>query len=106
MHLFVEINNGVIEGLVDIGSSMSIVVVSIVRELGIMHLVLGHETCKTTFGIITIALGRLNDIHVRVGNVVCSMVFLVVDTNTYDLLLSLDFLMKIRAMVDVEKGTI
>jgi hypothetical protein len=34
------------------------------------------------------------------------MVFLVVDTNTYDLLLGLDFLMKIGAVVDVEKGTI
>jgi len=30
----------------------------------------------------------------------------VVDTDTYDLLLGLDFLMKIGAVVDVEKGTI
>jgi len=102
----VEINNGVIKGLVYIGSSMSIMVANIVRELGIMHLVLGHETYKKTSGFITIALGRLDDIHVCVGNVVCSMVFLVVDTNTYDLLLSLDFVMKIGAMVDVEKNTI
>jgi len=43
---------------------------------------------------------------VRVGNVVCNMVFLVVDINTYDLLLGLDFLMKIGAMVDVEKNII
>jgi hypothetical protein len=34
------------------------------------------------------------------------MVFLVVDINTYDLLLGLDFLMKIGAVVDVEKCTI
>jgi len=34
------------------------------------------------------------------------MVFLEVDTDTYNLLLGLDFLMKIRAMVDVENGTI
>jgi hypothetical protein len=34
------------------------------------------------------------------------MVFLVVDTDTYDLLLGLDFFMKIRAVVDVEKDTI
>jgi hypothetical protein len=32
--------------------------------------------------------------------------FLVVDTNAYDFLLGLNFLMKIGAMVDVEKGTI
>jgi hypothetical protein len=42
----------------------------------------------------------------HVGNVVCSMVFLVVDIDTYDLLLGLNFLMKIKATVDVEKGTI
>jgi hypothetical protein len=34
------------------------------------------------------------------------MVFLVVDTNSYDFLLRLNFLMKIGAMVDVEKGVI
>jgi hypothetical protein len=34
------------------------------------------------------------------------MVFLVIDTDTYDLLLGLDFLMKSGAVVDVEKGTI
>jgi hypothetical protein len=34
------------------------------------------------------------------------MVFLVVDINTYDLLLGLNFFMKIGAMVNFEKGTI
>jgi hypothetical protein len=34
------------------------------------------------------------------------MVFLVVDMNTYNLMLGLDFFMKIGAMIDVEKGTI
>jgi hypothetical protein len=71
-----------------------------------MHLVSRHETYKTTIGIITITLGRLDDILMHVGNVVYNMVFLVVDTDTYDLLLGLDFLMKIGAMVDVEKCTI
>jgi hypothetical protein len=71
-----------------------------------MHLVSGHETYKTTSGNVTIALGRLDDILVRVGNVVCNMVFLVVDTDTYDLLLGFNFIMKIGAMVDVKKGTI
>jgi hypothetical protein len=60
-------------------------------------------TRKTTLGTVTIVLGRLDDILVRVGNVICNMVFLVVDTDTYDLLLGLDFLMKIGAVVDVEK---
>jgi hypothetical protein len=34
------------------------------------------------------------------------MVFLEVDIDTYDLMLGLDSLMKIGAVVDVEKGTI
>jgi predicted aspartyl protease len=107
MHLPVEINNGMIKGLVDTGASMSVMVANIVRKLGIMHLVSRHETYKlTASGTITTASGRLDDIPMCVGNVVCSMVFLVVDTNTYDLLLGLDFLMKIGAMVDVEKGII
>jgi len=42
-----------IEGLVDIGASMSIMVANVVREFGIMHLVVGHETYKTTFRIMT-----------------------------------------------------
>jgi hypothetical protein len=34
------------------------------------------------------------------------MIFLVVDTDNYDLLLGLDFLIKIGEVVDVEKGVI
>lgn len=41
-----------------------------------------------------------------VGKVVCQMIFLVVDINNYDVLLGLDFRMKIGAIVDVEKGVI
>ncbi len=106
MHLHVETNNGVIEGLVDIGASMLVMAANIIRELGIMHLVSGHETYKTTSGTVTSTLGRLVDIHVHVGNVVCNMVFLVVDIDTYDLLLGLDFFMKIGEVVNVKKGTI
>jgi hypothetical protein len=57
-------------------------------------------------GIITQALGRITNIPVTLGNVVYQMVFLVVDIDTYDLLLRLDFLMKIGTVVDVEKGVI
>ncbi len=37
LHLLVEINNYVVDGLMDTSTSMSIMVVAIVRELGIMH---------------------------------------------------------------------
>jgi len=39
LHLPVEISNCIIEGLVDIGASMSVLAVAVVRELGMMHLV-------------------------------------------------------------------
>ncbi len=90
----------------DTVASMSVIAANIIRELRIMHLVSGHETYKMTFGTITTVLGRLDDIHVHVSNVLCSMVFLVVDINTYNFLLGLNFLMKIGAMVNAKKGTI
>jgi hypothetical protein len=95
-----------IEGLVDIGASMSVMVASVVRELGIMHLVVGHETYKIASSIVTQALGRIAELLVRVGRIICQMIFLVVDINNYDLLLGLDFLIKIIVVVDVEKGVI
>ncbi len=42
----------------------------------------------------------------RIRKTTCSMVFMVVDKNNYDVLLGLDFLIKIKVVVDVEKGLI
>jgi len=53
LHLVVEINRTLIESLVDIATSMSITATNVVRKFNIMHLVSGHETYKTTSGIIT-----------------------------------------------------
>jgi hypothetical protein len=53
LHLTIEINQTLIEGLVDTRASMSVVVASIVKELGIMHLVVGNETYKTTSRMVT-----------------------------------------------------
>jgi hypothetical protein len=100
----VEISNYIVEGLVDTGASMSVMAVVVVRELGMMHLVTSTETYKTASGIITQALGRIDEITVKVGGVQCAMTFMVVDTDGYDVLLGLDFLMKIGAVVDVERG--
>jgi hypothetical protein len=71
-----------------------------------MHLVTGSETYKTASGVITQALGRIDEIPVKVGGVQCTMTFMVVDTDSYDVLLGLDFLIKIGAIVDVERGLI
>ncbi|CAK9863384.1 unnamed protein product [Sphagnum jensenii] len=78
--------------------------INVVRELGIMHLVVGHETYKMVSGIVIQALGRIVELLVKVGGIICQMIFLVVDTDNYDLLLGLDFLIKIRVVMDVEKG--
>jgi hypothetical protein len=42
----------------------------------------------------------------KVGNVQCMMTFMLVDMDNYDILLRLDFLIKISVVVDVEKCTI
>jgi hypothetical protein len=53
LHLTIEINQIMIERLVDTKASMSIMAANVVRELGIVHLVAGHEAYKTTSSIIT-----------------------------------------------------
>ncbi len=106
LHLTIEVNQCLIEGLVDTGASMSVMVAVVVRELGLMHLVLGSETYKMASGAITQALGRISEVPVKVGEVRCKMTFMVVDTDSYDILLGLDLLIKIGAIVDVEQGLI
>jgi predicted aspartyl protease len=95
-----------IEGLVDTGASMSVMAVAVVRELGLMHLVTGSEAYKTASGTLTQALGRIEEVPIKVGGVQCRMTFMVVDTDSYDVLLELDLLIKIGAIVDVEQGLI
>jgi predicted aspartyl protease len=106
LHLPVEINRYVVEGLVDTGASMFVMVAAVVREMGMMHLVAGSETYKTASGVVTQALGWIDEVTVRVKGVLCVMTFMVVDIDNYDVLLGLDFLMKIGAIVDVEQGLI
>ncbi len=76
LHLLVKINWTLIESLVDIGASMLVMATNVVRELGIMHLVLGHETYKITSGTIIQTLGRITNVLVTVGKVVYQMIFL------------------------------
>ncbi len=106
LHFSVEINGYLIEGLVDTGASMSVMAAAVVREMGMMHLVSGSETYKTASGIVTQAMGRINEVSIKTGGVQCLITFMVVDTDSYDVLLGLDFLIKIGAIVDVECGLI
>ncbi len=81
---------------------MLLMVKGVVQKLGIMHLVIGSKSYKITFGITTQALGRINEIVVIVGKIQCPMTSMVINTNIYDILLGLDFLIKIGVVVDVE----
>ncbi len=85
---------------------MSVMAAAVVRELGMMHLVTGSETYKIALGVVTQALGRIDEVPVKVRGVQRAMTFMVVNTDSYDVLLGLDFLMKIGAVVDVERGFI
>jgi hypothetical protein len=106
LHLSMEVNSYLVEGLVDTGTSMSVMVAVVVRELGLMHMVSGSETYKTASGVVTQALGQIDEVLVKVGGVQCTMTFMVVDRDSYDVLLGLDLLIKIGAVVDVERGLI
>jgi hypothetical protein len=63
LHMVVEINQALIESLVNTRVSMSVMATSVVRELGIMHLMASHETYMTTSSIMTCALGGIKKLH-------------------------------------------
>jgi hypothetical protein len=71
-----------------------------------MHLVPSHETYKIASGMVTQALGRITELLMKVGRIICQMIFLVINIDSYDMLLGLDFPIKIRVVIDVEKGVI
>ncbi len=47
-------------------------------------------------------MGRIGDLLVHVGEVVCEMDFMVMDNDWWDLLLGLDFLLKIGIVINIE----
>jgi len=51
-------------------------------------------------------MGGIDEVHVKVGGVQCPMTFMVVDIDNYDILLDLDFLIRINVPMDVEHGLI
>jgi hypothetical protein len=48
-------------------------------------------------------MGKIESIPIRIGNMTSNVVFMVVDTYNYDVLLGLDFLIKIGVVVDMER---
>ncbi len=53
LHLLVEINNYVIEGLMDTRASMYVMAAIAVKELGIMHMVTKSKTYKIASRVVT-----------------------------------------------------
>jgi hypothetical protein len=82
LNLLVEVSNHLVEGLVDIGASMSVMVARVVHELGIMHLFISTKSHKTPSIVGTQTLGEVNEIHVRVGEIQCLVTFMVLTLTT------------------------
>lgn len=53
IHLSVEIGDHQVHGLVDVGASMSVISTSTIKEIGLMHLVLGSKNYKIVLALIT-----------------------------------------------------
>lgn len=105
VHLTVEIAGQEVSGQVDSGATTSVLAADTVCELGMLKEVTGTELYRTASGAIEKALGRLKT-TVVVGGVSCHITFLVVSTNSYDMLLGYDFLRKMGAVVDFEQSLI
>ncbi len=71
-----------------------------------MHEVMGSRSYKIALGVVTQVMGKINKLLVCVGEMVCKMDFVVVDISGYDILLSLDFLINIRGVVNIERQLI
>ncbi len=55
--------------MVNTSTSMFVMATIVVKELGIMHLVTRSKTYKTASRVITQALGRIDEVLVKVGSV-------------------------------------
>jgi hypothetical protein len=94
-------------GLVDMGTSMLIMLTSMVRMLSLMHRVTRIYSYKTTLGSSFKHWVASMKLLIKVDcEVHCDMTFMVVDMDSYDVLLGFHFFIKIKFVVDVEQGFI
>jgi hypothetical protein len=49
---------------------MLVMAISVIKELNIMHLVVGQKIYKTTSKIVTQALGRVTKLPMKVGGII------------------------------------
>jgi hypothetical protein len=79
--------------LVDIGASMFILSIILVRKLGIMRL--GMESYKTMAMVVIQPFRKTSKLIIHIGQVQCNMNFMIFNIDIYDDLLGLDFFTKI-----------
>jgi hypothetical protein len=102
LDLLVDMNNHIIEGLVDIRALMSNITVNMNKELGIMHLEVLLKSYKITSNAMIQVMNKINKLLVYLDEVVHKMEFTMVDTDGINVLLALDFLIKIRIVVNIQ----
>jgi hypothetical protein len=101
-----EINNHIIKKLVYTRASMLIIIANVVRNLGIMHMVIKSKFYEIGSQVVTQVMGLIIDLLIHVEKVVCKMDFMVMDNDWWDLLFRLDSLIKIGIVVDIEQQLI
>jgi hypothetical protein len=55
-----------------------------VQKIGIIYLIVGSKAYKTAYGVVIQAFGRINELHVKVGDIQCLMNIMIINTNNYD----------------------
>jgi hypothetical protein len=60
-----------VEGLVDIVASMFVTFTNVVQKIGIMYLIVGSKRYKIAYGVVIQTFGRINELHVKVGDIQC-----------------------------------
>jgi hypothetical protein len=95
-------NNHIIEGLVDIEFLMSNITVNMIKKLGIMQLVVLLKSYKLTSNAMIQVMSKINKLLVYVDEVVQKMEFTMVDTDNFNVLLALDFIIKIKIIINVQ----
>ncbi len=102
LDLLVDMNNHIIEGLVDIEFLMSNITVNMIKKLGIMQLVVLLKSYKLTSNAMIQVMSKINKLLVYVDEVVQKMEFTMVDTDNFNVLLALDFIIKIKIIINVQ----
>jgi hypothetical protein len=101
LDLLVDTNNHIIESLVDIGALMSNITINMIKELGIMHLEVLLKSYKITSNAMIQVMNKIDKLPIYLGEVVHKMEFTMVDIDGINVLLALDFLIKIRIVVNI-----